>query len=92
MSEAFKTVYGVRQSRILFPLFFNVYMNEISEKSNGKTIASSLKRMSFNHFIYAEDIVLFCPSAKVLQELINCCVIFTHMLISTKYTVILCRA
>ena len=30
--------------------------------------------MRINHLMYADDIVLFCPSAKGLQELINCCV------------------
>ena len=30
--------------------------------------------MCINHLMYVDDIVLFCPSAKGLQELINCCV------------------
>ena len=47
-------------------------MNEISEKLKNKIIGCSFKGMFINHLMYADDIVLFCPSAKGLQELINC--------------------
>ena len=74
MSDSFMTINGVRQGGILSPLFFNIYVNEISEKLNSKIIGCSFKGMRINHLMYADDIVLFCPSAKGLQELINCCV------------------
>ena len=68
------TINGVRQGGILCPLFFNIYVNEISEKLNRKIIGCSWKRTWMNHLMYADDIILFCPSAKSLQELVNCCV------------------
>ena len=70
------TIFFSHQSKPAYPspLFFNIYVDEISEKLNSKIIGCSFKRMRINHLMYADDIVLFCPSAKGLQELINCCV------------------
>ena len=72
--DSFMTINGVRQGGILSPLFLNIYVNEIYKKLNSKIIGCSFKGMCINHLMYADDIVLFCPSAKGLQELINCCV------------------
>ena len=60
MSDSFMTTNGVRQSGILSPLFFNIYVNEISGKLNTKIIGCSFKGMRKKN--------------KGLQELINCCV------------------
>ena len=68
------TINGIRQGGVLSPLFLYIYVNKISEKLNSKIIGCSFKQMCINHLMYADDIVLFCPSAKGFQELINCCV------------------
>ena len=52
MSDSFMTINGVRQGKILSPLFFNIYVNEISEKLNSKIIGCSFKGMRINHLMY----------------------------------------
>ena len=73
MSNTFQTHNEVRQGEILSPALSNVYINEISEKLNSKMIECLFHGTLINHLMYADDIVLFCPSAKGLQTLNNYC-------------------
>ena len=50
-----------------------MYINEISEKLNSIMIGCLFHGTLINHLMYADDVVLFCPSAKGLQTLIDCC-------------------
>ena len=64
---------GVRQGGILSPLLFNVYMNDLSLLLEKNTNGLSYGTGRVNHLMYADDIVLFSPSADGLQRLINIC-------------------
>ena len=77
------TINYVRKDGILCPLFFNIYVNEISEKLNRRIIGCSLKRTCMNHLMYADDIILFYPSAENLHELANCSLYMGNKLILT---------
>ena len=64
---------SLRQGRILSPHLFKVYMDTLSTELNNINIGCCIDEKLINHLIYADDIVLFAPSAKGLQCLINIC-------------------
>ena len=74
ISEFFKVHNGVRQGGILSPLLFNIYFDVISDRVKQCGTGCYFNGLLINHLMYADDIVLFSPSAKGLQSLVNCCV------------------
>ena len=61
-----------REARgILSPLLFNVYMDDLSLQLHRQPIGCSVGGTVVNHMLYADDIVLFAPSAKGLQKLLD---------------------
>ena len=75
-SDFFTSTNGVKQGGILSPLFFNVYMDNLSAQLNSQHIGCSTGDVVVNHMLYADDIALFSPSAKGLQKLLDMC--FTY--------------
>ena len=75
-SDFFTSTNGVKQGGILSPLFFNVYMDNLSAQLNSRHIGCSTGDVVVNHMLYADDIALFSPSAKGLQKLLDMC--FTY--------------
>ena len=72
-SDFFLVNNGVRQGGIISPLLFNVYINELSESLSKLPIGCCCGNTVVNHIMYADDIVLFAPSAKGLQKTVNVC-------------------
>ena len=62
---------GVKQGCILSPLLFDVYMDNLSLQLHRNPMGCSVSGTVVNHLIYADDIVLFAPSAKGLQKLLD---------------------
>ena len=54
-SEKFTTVNGVRQGGIISPMFFNVYMNDLSDKLKNADAGCCFNGYSMNHLFYADD-------------------------------------
>ena len=73
MSDVFPVCNGVRQGGVLSHLLFNVYIDELSVLFNLTYAGCCLGRSIINHLLYADDIVLFAPSAKGLQLLLDVC-------------------
>ena len=67
-SEFFPIGNGVKQGGILSPLLFNVYMDNLSLQLHRKSIGCSVGSTVINHMLYADDVVLFAPSAKVCKN------------------------
>ena len=76
-SEFFPVGNGVKQGGKLSPLLFNVYMDDLSVQLHTKPIGCSLGKTVVNHLIYADDLLLFAPSGKGLQTLLDCCYIYS---------------
>ena len=73
LSADFTVLNGVKQGGILSPLFFNVYMDELSTRLNTCGVGCNVNGEFLNHFMYADDICLVAPSAKALQRMLDIC-------------------
>ena len=62
---------GVRQGRVLSPLLFSLYINEIIEKISDMDYGCLLTSLKFNILCYADDTALVAPSSFGLQQLID---------------------
>ena len=92
ISESFTVSNGVRQGGILSPIFFNVYMDELSGILNTKT-GCCINACKLNHLFYADDSVLMAPSPRSLQNLINTCVSYARkydLTFNEKKTKVMC--
>ena len=56
---------------ILSPLLVNVYVDNLSLQLHRYPICCSVGGTVVNHMLYADNIVLFAPSAKGLQKLFD---------------------
>ena len=73
ISSRFTVCNGVRQGGIASPIFFNVFLNQLSMELNDSKIGCSVNAHVINHLFYADDSVVLAPSPKALQLLINIC-------------------
>ena len=73
ISECFSVSNGVRQGSVLSPYLFCIYVDKISECLNCAGIGCKIKNLLINHLFYADDLVLFSPSSRGLQTLLNIC-------------------
>ena len=55
----------------IITLTFNVYMDDLSLQLHRQPIGCNVCGTVVNHMLYADDIVLFAPSAKGLQKLLD---------------------
>ena len=102
-SDSFAICNGVRQGGILSPFLFGIYIDELSLQLQSKNIGCRLSNVIVNHLLFADDAVIFAPSAKGLQQLLDICSDFalTHnvvfnvkksqcLIVSSKNNVIRC--
>ena len=86
-SELFSVTNGVRQGGILLPYLFNVYFDDLSEALNKIYCGCAFNNTIVNHMMYADDLVVFAPSIRGLQTLVNMCENFaeTHDVIFNSH-------
>ena len=73
VSGSFTVSNGVRQGGILSPYLFNVFMDDLSDSLNKYPAGCFLGKILINHLMYADDLVLLCPSAHGLRLLLKLC-------------------
>ena len=60
----------------LSPLFFNVYMDCLSESLCNTQTGCNVGGVMINHLMYADDLVIISLSAKGLQCLVDICAVY----------------
>ena len=73
ISNTFDVTNGVRQGGVLSPLLFSVYVDELLEKLKNKGIECSINHILTGALGYTDDIILICPSATAMKEMIKMC-------------------
>ena len=64
---------GVRQGAVTSPILFNVYIDKLIKTLRSSKLGCSIGHMYFGIIVYADDIVLLCPSRIGLQSMMNIC-------------------
>jgi len=77
LTNSFIICNGVRQGGILSPFLFAVYIDDLSVQLQSVIVGCRLRNIIINHFLFADD-VIFSPSAKGLQELLDVCTSFAQ--------------
>ena len=72
-SSSFSVSNGVKQGRILSPILFNVYMDDLSVSLNSSNIGERIGNIFLNHLCYADDLCLVSLSSAGMQKLLGIC-------------------
>ena len=94
VSKGFKVTNGVRQGGILSPYLFNIYLDDLSITLRKQYAGCKIADRIINHLLYADDLVLMCPSYRGLQDLLDICSEYADkhdIKFNTKKSVVLIR-
>lgn len=72
-SDCFKGINGIRQGGVLSPILFTVYIDALVDELKGSNAGCFIGHMFVGCLIYADDIVLLCPSVMGLQKMVDVC-------------------
>ena len=94
LSKGFYVKNGVRQGGILSPYLFNIYLDDLSNILKKQYAGCKIANQIINHLLYADDLVLMCPSYRGLQDLLDICGEYAKehdIKFNTKKSVVLIR-
>ena len=73
LSSAFQVTNGVRQGGILYPMLFNLYINDLCISLTKSDIGDTLGGKFVTHLIYTDDLCIVSLSSSGLQTLLKMC-------------------
>ncbi|XDV38077.1 hypothetical protein PO909_007559 [Leuciscus waleckii] len=73
ISGPFTVTNGVRQGGILSPMFFNLYMDDLSRTLKNCKTGCMIGERLLNHLLYADELVIMSPCSAGLQQLLDVC-------------------
>ena len=62
---------GIKQRRIISPILFNIYVDDLSMHLNSFGIRGYLKTTFINHLCYADDLCFISLSSSGMQQLLH---------------------
>ena len=92
-SSSFYTSNGVRQGGVVSPLFFNIYMNNLSSALTKSNLGCRYNGLVINHLFYADDSCLMATTPRALQSLIDICTSYGighNIIYNPKKTMCMC--
>ena len=72
-STKFTITNGVRQGGVISPVYFNVYMDQLSCNLIKSGLGCHINGYLVNHLMYADDSCIIAPTPSALQKLLKIC-------------------
>ena len=69
LSEPFHVANGIRQGGVSSPYLFAVYLDDLSIELNNIKVGFYIGEALLNHLMFADDICVFCPSVRGVQNI-----------------------
>ena len=76
-SDTFTIFNGVKHGRVLSPLLFNIYLEELLLKLEAQRLGCHRNGMFVGAFIYADDITILAPTSTSLNKMLDTCKQYT---------------
>ena len=73
ISTQFTVANGVKQGRVISPILFIVYTDDLSTTLNSSGIGGYLGPTFLNHLCYPDDLCIITLSSIGMQQLLNIC-------------------
>ena len=70
-SDTFTICNGVKKDGVLSPLLFNIYLEELFLKLEGRGLECHRNCMFVGAFIYADDITILAPKSTSLNKMLD---------------------
>ena len=82
LSSPFSVTNGVQQGRVLSPILFTVYIDELLQHLQKLGVGCNWEKMFVGSLCYADDLALIAPSAHALRRMLQVCssVVKSHVL------------